>query len=155
VAKVHLQNLGKINKEILNFVLERGEARYTDMKNYLERNNICNEKTFVAHKRQLEFANLLGKKLSEKTDRPVYVIPSKVRKTIVSYFEREKMKHELGHIIDSANEEELERARKELEELKRKYERLQGEQKDMEPIREHLPLLLRLAKEYKEKLENQ
>lgn len=124
VRKVYLQNLSRIDKEILKFVLEMGEARYTNLKNYLERNNICSEKTFVAHKKQLQVANLLEKKLSKKTDRPVYVIPSKVKKRVTYFFEKERLKSEVSGFVDSVDSKTKEELVREIKEFKDKLDGL-------------------------------
>ena len=105
-----MQDLGAIDKEILRFVFKKGEAQYTDLKTYLKENSICNEKTFVAHKRQLEFGKLLGKKLSRKTRRPVYVIPSGVKRKVSVHFKKEKVKQEFDNLVDSKTEDEFEKA---------------------------------------------
>ena len=99
----------------MRFVLEKREARYTDLRNYLERNDICNEKTFVSHKKQLEVAGLLRKKLSKKTNRPVYVIPTKVKRRLNIYFEREKTKRSVAQWVASATEHKLQLAMQALE----------------------------------------
>lgn len=117
-----LENLGRIDIEILKFVSEKGEVRYTDLRAYLEKQDVCSEKTFVSHKTKLEAENLLGKKLSKKTGGPVYVIPFKIRKKVASYFKRQEMKSKWNRVVDSASEKEFEALRRQVAELKRQRE---------------------------------
>ena len=100
MIKVDLQDLGTIKKEILWFVLKNGEASYTNLKTHLEENSICSEKTFVAHKSQLEAGNILGKKLSEKTGRPTYFIPAKVRRNVQQFLEKEEAKRQFNNALE-------------------------------------------------------
>lgn len=110
-----LQNFGRIDEEILWYVSKKGETRYTDLRNYLKRNGVCNEKTFVSHKKQLEASGLLQKKLSKKTYRPVYFIPTKVKRRLNLYLERQKTKRSVAQWVETLSMHELEQAKRAME----------------------------------------
>lgn len=63
------------DEELLAFIKEKGTVRWTDMLNEFVKKKRCANQTFVNRLGKLQRWGKVGKKLDEKTKRPVYYVP--------------------------------------------------------------------------------
>ena len=124
-------NLDRIDMEILKHIYEKEEAGYTELRNYLIQNNVCSEKTFCSHKKQLEAAGILKKKIG-KLGSPVYYIPEEKRHEVKAILDRENLKQR----IDKATQEEIEALKRKLEEteIELKYYKILEQIRELEEM---------------------
>ena len=88
--------MARITDDILCFIYNKGETRYTDLLDAFVNSGKCANQTFINHKKELEKVGLIKKKISELTKRPVYYVPDEHKEEAAHFFYRNL----LHHLID-------------------------------------------------------
>lgn len=103
------------HEDVLIFVYERRETRYTDLIKEFVKTKKCSKQTLLNCKTNLEAEGKLCKKLSEETKRPVYFIPENIRPEIEFLIHKREIKKE----IDQMTPEEIQKLITKLKETEK------------------------------------
>jgi len=94
------------------YIYEKGEARYTDLINKFVETRKCAKQTLINYKLRLESEGKIAKRISERTQRPVYYVPKGWEQEIKILMER----REMMEMVDKLTPEELLELKKEVKE---------------------------------------
>ena len=95
--------------DVWMFIFKKRECRYTDLINYFVPKK-CAKQTLINYKKFLEKQGKVKKKISAKTNRPVYYVPEEWKQEIANVMEKEEFKQQ----IDKMSPQEIRLMREEF-----------------------------------------